>query len=57
VIESEQGSQVGDGWCYLPASREPNSLDWLSQVLTVQIRDQGRICSTDRIRATSWRKS
>lgn len=54
VIVDGQNGRVGDGWCYLPMTGEPPSLDWLSDELTTQLRGQGQLVGSDSVRVTSY---
>jgi hypothetical protein len=55
VIVDGQNGRVGDGSCKLPLTADPPSLDWLSDELTAQLREQGWLVGSCRARATSYR--
>lgn len=55
VIVDGQNGRVGDGWCYLSVNVEPPSLDWVSNEVTRQLREQRILVGSDRARAVSYR--
>lgn len=55
VIVDGQNGRAVDGWCYLPLDGELPSLDWLSDEVTGQLRGQGQLIGSDRVRVTSCR--